>query len=126
MNLFKKYNLYIVQVDRLATHGGSIRVYVGNKIPSLTEKKRLSQKQIDQAYTRREGIFEFFSINKNKQSLYSDALKKNELQKYCAGSTSEMFADQILGLIEAGKCDWSEIQRVFGWGAVSELSSREC
>ena len=43
MNLFKKYNLYIVQVDRLATHGGSIRVWVGNKIPSLTEKKRLDK-----------------------------------------------------------------------------------
>ena len=43
MNLFKKYNLHIVQVDRLATHGGSIRVWVGNKIPSLTEKKRLDK-----------------------------------------------------------------------------------
>ena len=121
----------ICRMQNLGVDSGALmkqlRLVVSQRLVRiLTEKKRLSQKQIDQAYTRREGIFEFFSINKNKQSLYSDALKKNELQKYCAGSTSEMFADQILGLIEAGKCDWSEIQRVFGWGAVSELSSREC
>lgn len=43
VNLFKNYNLHIFQVDRLGVHGGSIRVWVGNKIPSLTEQKKLSK-----------------------------------------------------------------------------------